>query len=143
MSRESKRDGDTIMEFLYDDLIGIPFADGGRDPKKGLDCWGLVKEAFRRQGYAVQDYNISAAKAANIAWTMKKQENDWIHLNEPRVGCLVLLRLTPRLWANHVGIYIGDGKFLHAYLPTGVCIDRLRRWQSRIVGYYSPGGGWH
>lgn len=131
------------MEFLYDDLIGIPFADGGRDPKKGLDCWGLVKEAFRRQGYAVQDYNISAAKAANIAWTMKKQENDWIHLNEPRVGCLVLLRLTPRLWANHVGIYIGDGKFLHAYLPTGVCIDRLRRWQSRIVGYYSPGGGWH
>lgn len=131
------------MEFLYDDLIGIPFADGGRDPKKGLDCWGLVKEAFRRQGYAVQDYNISAAKADNIAWTMKKQENDWIHLNEPRVGCLVLLRLTPRLWANHVGIYIGDGKFLHAYLPTGVCIDRLRRWQSRIVGYYSPGGGWH
>ena len=131
------------MEFLYDDLIGIPFVDGGRDAKKGLDCWGLVKEAFRRQGYEVPDYNISAAEAADIAGTMKKQEDDWIHLDGPRVGCLVLLRLTPGLWANHVGIYIGDGRFLHAYLPTGVCIARLRRWQSRIVGYYSPGGGWH
>ena len=131
------------MDFTYDDLIGIPFVDGGRDAKKGLDCWGLVKEAFRRQGYEVPDYNISAAEAADIAGAMKKQEDDWIHLDEPQVGCLVLLRLTPGLWANHVGIYIGDGRFLHAYLPTGVCIDRLRRWQSRIVGYYSPGGGWH
>lgn len=131
------------MDFAYDDLIGIPFVDGGRDPKSGLDCWGLVKEAFRRQGYAVSDYSISAVEAADIAGTMKKQEDDWIHLDEPRVGGLVLLRLTPGLWANHVGIYIGNGRFLHAYLPTGVCIDRLRRWQSRIVGYYSPGGGWH
>ena len=131
------------MEFLSDDLIGIPFVEGGRDQKKGLACWGLVTVAFRRQASEVRDSNLSAAEAADIAGTMKKQEDDWIHLDEPRVGCLVLLRLTPGLWANHVGIYIGNGRFLHAYLPTGVCIDRLRRWQSRIVGYYSPGGGWH
>lgn len=131
------------MDFTYDDLIGAPFVDGGRDPKTGLDCWGLVKEAFRRQGCEVPDYHISAIEAADIADTMKRQEDDWIRLDGPRAGCLVLLRLTPGLWANHVGIYIGDGRFLHAYLPTGVCVDRLRRWQSRIVGYYSPGGGWH
>ncbi len=131
------------MDFTYDDLVGIPFIDGGRDAKSGLDCWGLVKEAFRRQGCEVPDYHISAIEAADIAGTMKRQEDDWISLDGPRVGCLVLLRLTPRLWANHVGIYVGDGRFLHAYLPTGVCVDRLRRWQSRIVGYYSPGGGWH
>lgn len=131
------------MDFAYDDLIGIPFVDGGRDPESGLDCWGLVKEAFRRQGCEVPDYHISAIEAADIAGTMKRQEDDWIRLDGPRVGCLVLLRLTPGLWANHVGIYVGDGRFLHAYLPTGVCVDRLQRWQSRIVGYYSPGGGWH
>lgn len=131
------------MDFAYDDLIGIPFVDGGRDPKSSLDCWGLVKEAFRRQGCEVPDYHISAIEAADIAGTMKRQEDDWIRLDEPRVGCLVLLQLTPGLWANHVGIYVGDGRFLHAYLLTGVCVDRLRRWQSRIVGYYSPGGGWH
>lgn len=129
------------MEFAYDDLIGVPFVDGGRD-KSGMDCWGLVKEAFRRQGCEVPDYHISAVEAADIAGTMKRQEDDWVRLDGPHVGCLVLLRLTPGCWANHVGICLGDGKFLHAYVATGVCIDRLRRWQSRIVGYYSPGGDW-
>ena len=55
------------MEFAYDDLIGVPFVDGGRDAKSGLDCWGLVKEVFRRQGYEVPDYHISAIEAADIA----------------------------------------------------------------------------
>lgn len=131
------------MDFAYDDLIGIPFVDGGRDPRSGLDCWGLVKEAFRRQGCEVPDYHISAIEATDIAEEMKQQEDEWERLDGPRVGCLVLLRLTPGLWANHVGICIGNGRFLHAYLPTGVCIDRLRRWQSRVVGYYTPRGGWH
>lgn len=131
------------MEFAYDDLIGVPFVDGGRNAKSGLDCWGLVKEAFRRQGCEVPDYHISAIEAADIAGEMKQQEDEWTRLDGPRVGCLVLLRLTPGLWANHVGICIGNGRFLHAYLPTGVCIDRLRRWQSRVVGYYTPRGGWH
>lgn len=131
------------MEFAYDDLIGVPFVDGGRDPKSGLDCWGLVKEAFRRQGCDVPDYHIPAIEAEGIAGKMKQQEDEWERFDGPHVGCLVLLRLTPGLWANHVGIYVGEGKFLHAYLPTGVCIDRLRRWQSRVVGYYTPRGGWH
>lgn len=130
------------MDFPYDDLIGIPFVDGGRD-RNGLDCWGLVKEAFRRQGCHVPDYRIAAKRAADISREMKNQEDDWIYLKEPAVGCLVLLRLTAGCWANHVGIYLGEGKFLHAYLATGVCIDRLSRWRSRIVGFYSPGGKWH
>lgn len=125
------------MEFYYDDLIGIPFVDGGRD-EKGLDCWGLVRIAFKRQGIEVKDYHIAAVNAQNIASTMAEQENEWQKLKEPEIGCLVLLRLTPGCWANHVGIYLGDGKFLHAYLSTGVCIDRLRHWQARIVGFYKP-----
>lgn len=125
------------MKFAYDDLIGIPFVDGGRD-KSGLDCWGLVRIAFARQGIHVDDYDIAAVKAQDIAKTMAAQENSWQKLGAPEIGCLVLLRLTPGLWANHVGVYIGDGKFLHAYLATGVCIDRLRHWQARIVGFYKP-----
>ena len=31
----------------YDDLIGAPFIDGGRDKETGLDCWGLAREMFR------------------------------------------------------------------------------------------------
>jgi len=42
--------------FNYDDLIGIPFVDGGRDIT-GLDCWGLALELFKRQGYIIHDYS--------------------------------------------------------------------------------------
>ena len=39
----------------YDDLIGIPYVDYGRDPHKGLDCWGLAMELYRRRGIQLPD----------------------------------------------------------------------------------------
>lgn len=122
----------------YEDLIGIPFVDGGRD-LDGLDCWGLVRELYRRQGIDVPDYHISAMAPSHIAGQMSHDKTGWNRVEKPKVGTMVLLRLSPEVWANHVGICIGDGRFIHAYRSTGVCIDRLRRWKSRIVGYYEPG----
>lgn len=122
----------------YDDLIGTPFIDGGRDKETGLDCWGLAREMFRRQGIDVPDYHISAMRTAEIAQEMNAEEMDWLRLDEPEEGCLVLLRLDAGVWANHVGICLGDGRFIHAYSSAGACIDRLARWRSRIVGFYRP-----
>ena len=51
---------------MYEDLIGVPFMDGGRD-KNGMDCWGLVREYFKRQGIVVKDYGISAAEELKIS----------------------------------------------------------------------------
>ena len=124
----------------YKDLIGTPFIDGGRDKETGLDCWGLAREMFRRQGIEVPDYHISAMRTAQIAREMTAEEMDWERIAEAEEGCLVLIRLDPDVWANHVGIYLGAGKFIHAYSVAGTCIDRLARWRSRIVGFYKPKG---
>ena len=128
------------MMLDYEDLVGLPFEDGGRGPDT-YDCWGLVREMFRRQGKTVDDYNITAMDAHTIAAQMRQDENRWIRIDEPKEGCMVVFRLTPGCWANHVGICVGEGKFVHAYLTTGVCVDRLRKWRSRIIGFYEPGGG--
>lgn len=125
------------MMMKYDDLIGIPFVDGGRDAN-GYDCWGLVMELYRRQGYQVNDYHIAAVDVDIIAETARADESKWIRYDEPKEGRLVLLKLSTGCWANHVGMCIGNGKFIHAYLLTGVCVDRLSKWRSRIVGYYEP-----
>ena len=128
-----------MMSMEYDDLIGVPFVDGGRT-KDGLDCWGLAMILLERQGYPVPDYPIQATAVQEIADALKdgSECGGYERLNAPECGCIVLLRLSMDVWANHVGICIGHGRFIHAYSKTGVCIDRLSRWRSRIVGYYRP-----
>lgn len=123
----------------YEDLVGVPFVDGGRT-MNGLDCWGLAMVLLRRQGYDVPDYPIKATAIDEIAAALKdgRDSGGYERLDEPQMGCIVLLRLSMDAWANHVGIYVGHGEFIHAYSKTAVCIDRLRKWQSRIVGYYRP-----
>ena len=123
----------------YQDLIGIPFKDGGRD-LDGLDCWGLAKIMLERQGYDdVPNYAISAYDIPSISNTIQSESHDaWRRINKPESGCVVLLAngCTPK--ANHVGIVIDDDRFIHSYCRTGVCISRLSRWRSHILGYYLP-----
>ena len=127
---------------LYEDLIGVPFIDGGRDPKTGLDCCGLVMELYRRFGHPVEDYKIAAVDVAKIADTMANSTaTRWGETHTQAPGSVVLIRLSTDVWANHAGVCLGNGRFIHAYTPTGVCIDRLKKWESRIVGYYRPARG--
>lgn len=125
------------MNFKYDDLIGISFKDGGRD-KSGLDCWGLAKECFKRQRITVQDYDISAMATASIDRELQSNQTTWHEIDSPAIGCLVLINISCQGFANHVGIYVGAGKFIHAYAHTGVCLSTIRRWRSHIKGYYLP-----
>lgn len=123
---------------MYEDLIGVPFVDGGRS-KEGMDCWGLVKECFKRQGIEVKDYTISAIELLQISKQMEKDKELWQRVDAPLAGCLVLIKTEASAWANHVGIFIGDGRFIHAYPYAGVCISTIKRWKAHIIGYYYPG----
>jgi cell wall-associated NlpC family hydrolase len=121
----------------YDDLIGIPFVDGGRD-KNGYDCFGLVLELLERQGYDIQDYDISAFDLISINGELTKQQEKWTKLDNPITGCVILLANGCTADANHIGIVIDDYNFIHSYAYSGVCISKIKRWKSHILGYYLP-----
>lgn len=123
----------------FDDLLGLPFADRANGPR-AYSCYGLVREVYRRYGRALPKYPISAMDAVKIGQTMAEDlPAKWIKVQEPLpVPCLVVIQLACGSWANHVGVYIGDGQFIHAYKATGVVIDRLKRWRVSIVGFYVP-----
>ncbi|MBU2703868.1 putative lipoprotein NlpC [Sporomusaceae bacterium BoRhaA] len=124
----------------FDDLISLPFADGGRGPFV-YDCWGLVREVYRRYGVNLPDYPISAMDAVKIGEQMTQDRPEWVEINGPiQTPCLVVIRLACGSWANHVGVYIGDGQFIHAYRTTGVAVDKIKKWRSSIVGFYIPRG---
>lgn len=123
---------------MYNDLIGIPFVRGGRTAK-GLDCYGLAMEVFRRNGVEIPEYDVDYTDEVKI----NKAINDgavserWKKIETPTVPCLLTIRFAQG-FVNHVGVYIGNGRFIHTRERVGVCIERTNSpaWRGLIEGYY-------
>lgn len=127
------------MCIRLDDLIGVPFIDGGRDAAVGFDCWGLSIEVFRRYGIALPDYKISCEDASCINSQINTQKPYWQRCEgELPVPALVVIRFAS--YCDHTGVYIGQGRFIHTRQEVGVNIDRIAHpaWSRRIEGFYIP-----
>lgn len=98
-------------------LIDIGYQFGGRNPEAGLDCSGMVSYVFgRAAGLRLQ------GSAADLA-----RQGRPVTPAQLRPGDLVFFNTLERPF-SHVGIYIGDGRFVHAPSSRGkVRIDSLRQ----------------
>ena len=96
-------------------LIDTGYRFGGKNPDAGLDCSGMVSYIYgQAAGLRVQ------GSAADIARNGKP-----IDRAELRPGDLVFFNTLNRSF-SHVGIYIGETRFIHAPSTNGrVRIDRL------------------
>lgn len=129
---------------MISDLIGIPFKDGGRNRKEGLDCWGLACEVYRRYGIKLPDYRIPACDKAGIFAKYQNAKSNYIEVSgDLPVPCLVFMRFNSA-FGNHIGVYIGNGKLIHARAKSNSCIERIDSpcWRSNIIGFYVPREGW-
>ena len=119
------------------DLIGVPFKNGGRD-KSGMDCWGLALEVFRRYKINLIDYKISCNAQTQINGKINTERKNWERCTgELPVPALIVFN--DNGICNHVGVYIGENKFIHARIGTGVAIESMDSvfWKRRIEGVYS------
>lgn len=108
----------------------------------GLDCWGLVRIVFGRCGVQLPDFPISCMDVPVISGEIERQRPAWERI-EPTglvVPALVVMRLAQVVMVNHVGVYVGDGRFLHTERNKGVHIDRIDApwWRRHIEGFYIP-----
>ena len=87
------------------DLVGTPYVYGGRDAESGRDCSGLVSLVYNKAGLPL------GGTAANMA-----KQGRQINKSELAPGDLVFFNTLGRAY-SHVGIYIGEGKFIHAPRP--------------------------
>jgi cell wall-associated NlpC family hydrolase len=96
-------------------LLDTGYRFGGKNPEAGLDCSGMVAYIFREAaGLPVR------GSAADIA-----RDGRPVAREQLRPGDLVFFN-TRNAPFSHVGIYIGDERFVHAPSSNGrVRIDRL------------------
>jgi cell wall-associated NlpC family hydrolase len=127
---------------MIEDYIGKPFIDGGRGPK-GYDCWGLVRAVLESEYQTiVEDYTISAYDTVRVADKMLTEKAlKWKRVFQPQAGDIVAISLDfamPVDFVIHVGVYIGDGRFLHTRKTVGALIERTEdlKWSIRIEGFY-------
>jgi len=103
-------------------MVGSPYRYGGSTPT-GFDCSGLVHYAYNAAGVAVPRTTTQLLRASI-----------GIALREARDGDLLFFEIESK--PDHVGIFIGDGRFVHA--PSSgkhVGIGRLDDpyWRSTFV----------
>jgi hypothetical protein len=84
-------------------FIGIPYRWGGEDTKNGFDCSGLTMVSYRLNGLNLPRNSRSQFKAGR-----------WISKKDLRQGDLVFFATKGGTRVTHVGMYIGNGKFIHA-----------------------------
>jgi cell wall-associated NlpC family hydrolase len=107
-------------------LLDTGYRFGGRNPEAGLDCSGMV-------AYIVE--NISTSRLPHNAAQIADRTRP-IEVSELRPGDLVFFNTLKRRH-SHMGIYIGDGRFVHAPSSRGrVRVERLdnRYFAQRIDG---------
>jgi peptidoglycan DL-endopeptidase CwlO len=90
-------DGDDVVADAKK-YLGITYRWGGTDPSKGLDCSGLVQRVFADLGVTVPRTVSDQRDAGTPVASMK----------QARPGDLLVFG------SHHIGIYVGDGKMLHA-----------------------------
>lgn len=123
----------------FADLIGVPYREAGRDTATGLDCYGLLLVVFRRAGIELPAVDYDCITPEIIQSRMAQYKPGWRQIEKPVVPCALAIKNRPP-FVNHTGVYIGDGRFLHALKKIGVhqSIIDSPQWRNRIEGFYVP-----
>ncbi|HEY1158424.1 MAG TPA: C40 family peptidase, partial [Arthrobacter sp.] len=95
--------GEDIVEMLRSQL-GVQYVWGGSSPSQGFDCSGLVQWAFGKAGIQLPRTTYNQINEGASVPPNKLRPGDLVFFDTDR----------KRSGPDHVGVYIGGGKFIHA-----------------------------
>ena len=110
-------------------LVGTPYRWGGNTPESGFDCSGLIGHVYKSRAGVLAPRTV----AALTGWGQP------VPPSALRTGDLVVF--VQKGVANHAGIYVGEGRFVHAPSKGGeVRLEALnsKYWGKLPVSYRRP-----
>lgn len=136
----------------FRDLLDKHYKLGGRGPDY-YDCYGLVKEMYRRYGKEIPEYysnpdfaeiakkvNFEAGKADTRWHKITKEESTRVIRNAfgdiyIKPHCLIVLRMGR--FGCHIGFILNELQFIHCWdRADSVIIERIDYWKNNILGAY-------
>ena len=109
--------------------LGVPYVWGGTDPKRGLDCSGMIQLVYKNLGYDIPRVSYQQATAGTEVkgGLAAAKPGDILAFGSP---------------VHHVGIYIGDNKMIEAPRPgLAVRISEVYETPTAIRRIIPEGGG--
>lgn len=124
----------TANDILFAALghVGIPYRYGGSTPDSGFDCSGLIQYVYAKTA----DINLPRTVAG-----MNKIDAPTVDEDNLQAGDLVIFATGSGSRPSHAGIYVGDGRFVHAPSTGGkVRMDFLSTtyWQRSYINAKRP-----
>lgn len=107
-------------------LVGTPYRWGGNTPESGFDCSGLVNYVYR---------DVLSLSLPRTSRALAEYQGKRIRPERLAPGDLVFFGNGDGV--NHVGIYVGEGRFVHAPTSGGtVRLDHLdgHYWRDHYTG---------
>jgi len=117
-----------ISQAYLTDLIGLPY--------RSFDCWEITKLFYRKIMFLDLDviaYDDPSDKQ-NVSRLIEIEKQKFRQVNSPEFGDIIVFRVNGI--ASHIGIFVGEGSFLHTMEKTGCVIDKLAKWEKRIEGFF-------
>ncbi len=123
-SSSNKKASDNLIQ-VAKKYLGAPYKFGGNSTRTGIDCSAYVKKVYGL-------FDVRLPRTARDIY----KKGDWVKKNSLEKGDLVFFR-TYAQFPSHVGIYIGDDKFIHASSASKkVTITNFNKnyYQKRYIG---------
>ncbi|MBA3902861.1 MAG: glycoside hydrolase [Rhodocyclaceae bacterium] len=107
-------------------FVGVNYHRGGESPETGFDCSGLVRHVYREAlGLSLPRTSRDISRVGETIQTDELKPGDLVFFNTLRRGF------------SHVGIYLGEHRFVHAPATGGeVRVEDMRQsyWTKRFNG---------
>lgn len=125
---QTMRDKASDMVLSAMNFLGVPYRRGGNSAEHGFDCSGFTRHVFEMSLGLVLPRRVDEQASAPGLVKVGREEL--------KPGDLVFFNTLKRTF-SHVGIYIGDGKFIHSP-RTGAQVRvedmRYAYWSKRFTG---------